>query len=170
MNSSGFTMGLAIQVTNGWLLTLVIVAVLAFHFVLVKNKNLYHAQFLSQRYNGTVALVMAIFWLLLYIVVNLTSILYFSVLSPFMVFQELISGLFIWGLAIFAVIITLGGMKVIGYTDVIQVFFLILGGLVTTYIAVTQVAEHFGTPGFVNGLSLMKETCTRPFSNSLPSR
>jgi SSS family solute:Na+ symporter len=44
-------------------------------------------------------------------------------------------------LAFFAVMITLGGMKVIGYTDVIQVFFLILGGLVTTYLALNLVAK-----------------------------
>jgi SSS family solute:Na+ symporter len=60
-------------------------------------------------------------------------------------------------LAIFAIIITLGGMKVIGYTDVIQVFFLILGGLVTTYIALNLVSEKFGTTGVVNGFKLMTE-------------
>ncbi|HEY5326674.1 MAG TPA: sodium/sugar symporter [Mucilaginibacter sp.] len=156
MNSSGFTMGLAISGYE-WMaaLTLVIVAVF-FIPVYLKNKIYTMPQFLQQRYNGTVALIMAIFWLLLYIVVNLTSILYLGAIAI-----HGISGInfqtCIWGLAIFAVIITLGGMKVIGYTDVIQVFFLILGGLVTTYIAVTQVADHFGTPGFVNGLNLMKE-------------
>ncbi len=156
MNSSGFTMGLAISAYE-WMAaaTLVIVAIF-FIPVYLKNKIYTMPQFLHQRYNGTVALIMAIFWLLLYIVVNLTSILYLGAIAV-----HGISGInfqtCIWGLAIFAVIITLGGMKVIGYTDVIQVFFLILGGLVTTYIAVTQVAEHFGTPGFLNGLSLMKE-------------
>ena len=156
MNSSGFTMGLAISGYE-WMAaaTLVIVAVF-FIPVYLKNKIYTMPQFLNQRYNGTVALIMAIFWLLLYIVVNLTSILYLGAIAI-----HGISGInfqtCIWGLAIFAVIITLGGMKVIGYTDVIQVFFLILGGLVTTYIAVTQVADHFGTPGFLNGLNLMKE-------------
>ena len=48
------------------------------------------------------------------------------------------------GLAIFALVISLGGMKVIGYTDVIQVAVLIIGGLVTTYIALTVVGEKFG--------------------------
>ena len=47
-------------------------------------------------------------------------------------------------LSIFAIVITLGGMKVIGYTDVIQVLVLIIGGLVTTYIALTMVSEKFG--------------------------
>lgn len=60
-------------------------------------------------------------------------------------------------LALFAVFITLGGMKVIGYTDVIQVFFLILGGLVTTYIALDLVAEKFGSQGLINGFAIMKQ-------------
>jgi solute:Na+ symporter, SSS family len=60
-------------------------------------------------------------------------------------------------LAIFAIIITLGGMKVIGYTDVIQVFFLILGGLATTYLALDLVATHFGSSGVLRGFTLLTE-------------
>src|SRR6187402_2062154 len=154
MSGSGFKMGLAIA-TYEWMaaLTLVIVAVF-FIPVYLKNKIFTMPQFLHQRYNGTVAMIMAVFWLLLYVVVNLTSILYLGALAV-----SSISGinfqLCIWGLAIFAVIITLGGMKVIGYTDVIQVFFLILGGLVTTYIAINLVAEHFGGQGILFGLKHM---------------
>lgn len=113
-------------------------------------------QFLNQRYNGTVAMIMAVFWLLLYVVVNLTSILYLGALAI-----ESISGidktLCMYMLAIFAIFITLGGMKVIGYTDVIQVFFLILGGLVTTYIALNLVSEKFGSSGVVNGFKIMTQ-------------
>jgi len=162
MNGSGFSMGLAISAYE-WMAaaTLVLVAIF-FIPVYLKNKIFTMPQFLNQRYNGTVAMIMAVFWLLLYIIVNLTSILYLGALAI-----HGISGInidtCIWSLAIFAVIITLGGMKVIGYTDVIQVFFLILGGLVTTYIAVTQVAEHFGSPGFLNGINLMKEHATDHF-------
>jgi SSS family solute:Na+ symporter len=58
-------------------------------------------------------------------------------------------------LAFFAIMITLGGMKVIGYTDVIQVFFLILGGLVTTYLALDLVAKEFGSSGAIDGFQLM---------------
>jgi SSS family solute:Na+ symporter len=60
-----------------------------------------------------------------------------------------------YALAIFAIIITLGGMKVIGYTDVIQVFFLILGGLATTYLALNLVSDHYGSTGVINGYKLM---------------
>jgi SSS family solute:Na+ symporter len=154
MSGNGFKMGLAIA-TYEWMAaaTLVIVAIF-FIPVYLKNKIYTMPQFLSQRYNGTVAMIMAIFWLLLYVIVNLTSILFLGALAV-----HTISGIDTWvciiGLAAFAVIITLGGMKVIGYTDVIQVFFLILGGLVTTYIAINLVSTHYHTTGIFNGLKIM---------------
>lgn len=119
-------------------------------------------QFLHQRYNSTVAMIMAVFWLLLYIVVNLTSILYLGALAV-----SSISGfdltLCMYAIAAFAIIITLGGMKVIGYTDVIQVFFLILGGLATTYLALNLVSDHYGTKGILDGYSLMTEKASEHF-------
>ncbi len=60
-----------------------------------------------------------------------------------------------YGLALFAVLITLGGMKVIGYTDIIQVFFLVLGGLATTYLALNLVAAKFGGNGVLSGFNLL---------------
>src|ERR1700722_1117971 len=146
MSGSGFKMGLAIS-TYEWMAaaTLVIVAVF-FIPVYLKNKIATMPQFLHQRYNGTVAMIMAIFWLMLYIVVNLMSILYLGTVAI-----AGISGLrfdvVIVALAVFAIIITLGGMKVIGYTDVIQVFFLVLGGLAATYIALHLISEKAGTTG-----------------------
>ncbi|HEY4110386.1 sodium/sugar symporter [Puia sp.] len=154
MSGSGFKMGLAIS-TYEWMAaaTLLIVAIF-FIPVYLKNKIYTMPQFLSQRYNGTVAMIMAIFWLALYIVVNLMSILYLGALAV-----SSISGINIYasiiGLAAFAIIITLGGMKVIGYTDVIQVFFLILGGLVATYIALHLVAEKSGQSGLLAGFKIM---------------
>ncbi|GAC1380190.1 MAG: sodium/sugar symporter [Hymenobacter sp.] len=154
MSGSGFKMGLAIA-TYEWMaaITLVIVAVF-FIPVYLKNHIFTMPQFLSQRYNPTVAMIMAIFWLMLYIVVNLTSILYLGAIAV-----SSIAGLnlnfCLYALAAFAVLITLGGMKVIGFTDVIQVFFLILGGLATTYLALNLVSEHYGTTGVINGFHLM---------------
>ncbi|WP_421942093.1 sodium/sugar symporter [Pedobacter sp.] len=162
MSGSGFKMGLAIA-TYEWMaaLTLVIVAVF-FIPVYLKNKIATMPQFLHQRYNGTVAMIMAVFWLLLYVVVNLTSILYLGALAV-----SSISGfsidLCMYAIAAFAIIITLGGMKVIGYTDVIQVFFLILGGLATTYLALNLVSEHYGTTGIFNGYSLMTSKASEHF-------
>lgn len=154
MSGNGFKIGLAISAYE-WMaaLTLMIVAIF-FIPVYLKNKIYTMPQFLSQRYNNQVATVMAVFWLLLYVVVNLTSILYLGALAV-----SSISGLNLtvcmYGLAIFAIFITLGGMKVIGYTDVIQVFFLILGGLVTTYLALDLVATSYGESGPIAGLKVM---------------
>ena len=154
MSGSGFKMGLAIAAYE-WMaaITLVVVAVF-FIPVYLKNRIFTMPQFLYQRYNGTVAMIMAVFWLLLYVIVNLTSILYLGAIAA-----STVSGINLnvcmYAMAFFAVIITLGGMKVIGYTDVIQVFFLILGGLATTYLAVNLVSKHYGTTGVFNGLHLM---------------
>src|SRR6185436_4659175 len=81
MSGSGFKMGLAIS-SYEWMaaLTLIIVAVF-FMPVYLKNKIFTMPQFLNQRYNSTVAMIMAVFWLLLYVVVNLTSILYLGALA-----------------------------------------------------------------------------------------
>lgn len=162
MSGSGFKMGLAIA-TYEWMsaLTLVIVAVF-FIPVYLKNKIFTMPQYLNQRYNANVAMIMAVFWLLLYVLVNLTSILYLGALAI-----SSISGLNLTlcmvFLAVFAVMITLGGMKVIGFTDVIQVFFLILGGLVTTYLALDLVATEFGSTGVINGFNLMKNNASDHF-------
>jgi SSS family solute:Na+ symporter len=162
MSGSGFKLGLAIS-TYEWMAaaTLVIVAIF-FIPVYLKNKIYTMPQFLSQRYNDTVAMIMAIFWLTLYIVVNLMSILYLGALAV-----SSIAGINIYaaiiGLALFAIIITLGGMKVIGYTDVIQVFFLILGGLVATYIALHLVAEKSGESGLLAGFKIMTSTANDHF-------
>ena len=178
MSGSGFALGLAIS-TYEWMAaaTLIIVAIF-FIPVYLKNKIYTMPQFLSQRYNSTVSTVMAVFWLLTYVFVNLTSILYLGALAIASV-SGISFGWCIAGLAIFAVVVTLGGMKVIGYTDVFQVFVLILGGLVTTYLALSMVSEHFGYGKDIwKGLSVIREKVpdhfhmifdkTNPYYKDLP--
>jgi SSS family solute:Na+ symporter len=162
MSGSGFTMGLAIAAYE-WLaaVTLLIVAIF-FIPIYLKNKIYTMPQFLKTRYNDTVAMIMAIFWLLLYVVVNLTSILYLGALAISSI-SGLDFGFCMIALAVFAIVITLGGMNVIGYTDVIQVVFLILGGLVTTYLALDLVAQHYGSEGALSGLKLMNENSSEHF-------
>jgi solute:Na+ symporter, SSS family len=156
MSGSGFKMGMAIA-TYEWMAAASLMMVAIFFIpVYLKNSIYTMPQFLEKRYNGTVSMIMAVFWLFLYVVVNLMSILYLGALAV-----SGISGIdftvCMLGLAIFAIIITLGGMKVIGYTDVIQVFFLVVGGLAATYLALNLVSEKFGTSGVWNGLGLLKE-------------
>ncbi|MDD2794008.1 MAG: sodium/sugar symporter [Sediminibacterium sp.] len=156
MSGSGFKMGLAIASYEWMAAVSLIVVAIFFMPVYLKNKIFTMPQFLQVRYNGTVAMIMAVFWLLLYVFVNLTSILFLGALAI-----SSISGfsftLCMIGLAFFAILITLGGMKVIGYTDVIQVFFLILGGLAATYIALNLVADQNGTSGVLNGFAVLTE-------------
>jgi len=178
MSGSGFALGLAIS-TYEWMsaATLVIVAVFLLP-VYLKNKIYTMPQFLSKRYNSTVSTVMAIFWLLVYVFVNLTSIIYLGALAISSV-SQIPFPVCVAGLAFFSVIVTLGGMKVIGYTDVIQVFVLILGGLTTTYLALTMVSGHFGFgKDALKGLFLLKEKApdhfhmifnrTNPYYKDLP--
>ncbi len=144
MSGNGFFVGVAVAAYE-WIaaLALIIVAVW-FMPVYLKNKIFTMPQFLKTRYNETVSLIMTIFWLFLYVFVNITSIMYLGALA----INNLMGGqhlhLIMICLAVFAIVITLGGMKVIGYTDVIQVLVLIIGGLATTYLALTMVSEKFG--------------------------
>ncbi len=163
MSGSGFALGLAIS-SYEWMAsaTLIIIAIF-FIPIYLKNKIFTMPQFLSKRYNDTVSTLMAIFWLLVYVFVNLTSIIYLGALAV-----NSISGIsFTWcmiGLGLFSIVVTLGGMKVIGYTDVIQVLVLIMGGLVTCYLALTLVSEHFGFgKDILKGLSIIKDKAPSHF-------
>src|SRR5688572_13082414 len=144
MSGNGFFVGIAVAAYE-WIaaLALIIIAVW-FIPVYLKNKIYTMPQFLKTRYNESVSLIMAIFWLFLYIFVNLTSILFLGAVAiSGLIGPEYLHVVMI-GLAVFSLIITLGGMKVIGYTDVIQVAVLIFGGLATIYFALTIVSEKFG--------------------------
>lgn len=159
MSGSGFQLGLAIS-SYEWMaaLTLIIVAVF-FMPVYLKNKIFTMPQFLHQRYNGKVAMIMAVFWLLLYIVVNLLSILYLGAVA--------ISGISGWDftlcvflLALFSVFIALGGMKVVGYTSAIQVFFLVLSGFIGLYISLNMIG---GDAGIGKGFSILSSEASDHF-------
>ncbi|WP_293306406.1 sodium/sugar symporter [Pedobacter sp. UBA5917] len=156
MSGSGFAMGLAIA-SYEWMAaaTLIIVAVF-FLPIYLKNKIYTMPQFLSQRYNNTVSTLMTVFWLLVYVFVNLTSIFFLGALAV-----ETITGvsftICLIALAVFSVIITLGGMKVIGYTDVIQVLVLVVGGLVTCYMALNMVSDKFNMGTVLEALPVLKQ-------------
>ena len=156
MSGSGFALGLAIS-TYEWMAaaTLIIVAIFIIPIYL-KNNIFTMPQFLSRRYNDKVSTIMAVFWLLVYVFVNLTSIIYLGALA----ISSISPISFEWcivGLVIFSMVVTLGGMKVIGYTDVIQVIVLIIGGLVTTYLALSLLSEQYGFgKDIFKGLSILR--------------
>ncbi len=169
MSGEGFFLGIAVAAYE-WIaaVALIIVAVW-FIPVYLKNKIYTMPQFLKQRYNESVALIMAVFWLFLYVFVNLTSILYLGAVA----INGLAGGEYLHvimiGLAIFALLISLGGMKVVAYTDVIQVAVLIFGGLVTTYIALTVVGEKFGVgANAVAGFKVLMQQAPEHFKMIIP--
>ncbi|UTA68651.1 sodium/sugar symporter [Emticicia sp. 21SJ11W-3] len=157
MSGQAFQLGIAISVYE--LLGGVSLLIVAVYFLpmYLNNKIFTMPQFLAKRYDGRLATIMAVFWLFLYIFVNLTSIIYLGGLSleKMTGFSFMTCALF---LTIFAVIITLGGMKVIGYTDVIQVVCLIFGGLATTYLALELLSNKVGTgAGVLEGMRLIAQ-------------
>ncbi len=144
MSGNGYFVGIAVAAYE-WIAALALI-IIAVYFIPIylKNKIYTMPQFLKRRYNETVSLIMAIFWLLLYVFVNLTSILYLGAIAISGLIGPEYLHIVMVALAVFALIITLGGMKVIGYTDVIQVAVLIIGGFATIYFALTIVSERFG--------------------------
>lgn len=167
MAGSGFAMGLAIS-SYEWIAAAVLIIV-AVYFIPIYLKNHIYTmpQFLAQRYNDTVSTILAIFWLVVYVLVNLTSILYLGAIAI-----ESLAGISFTtctiGLALFAIVITLGGMKVIGYTDVIQVVVLVCGGLVVTYLALQLVADKLGLAGVWNGLLSLRTQADSHFHMYFP--
>ena len=156
MSGSGFALGLAIS-SYEWMAaaTLILVAIFIIP-VYLKNRIVTMPQFLSKRYNDHVSSIMAVFWLLVYVFVNLTSIIYLGALAISSV-SPIGFGWSVAGLCIFSMIVTLGGMKVIGYTDVIQVLVLIIGGLVTTYMALYLLAHYYGSNNVWDALMRLRK-------------
>ncbi len=169
MSGEGFFLGIAVAAYE-WLaaVALIIVAVW-FIPVYLKNKIYTMPQFLKTRYNESTALIMAVFWLFLYVFVNLTSILYLGAVA----INGLAGGEYLHvimiGLALFALIISLGGMKVVAYTDVIQVAVLIIGGLVTSYIALVTVGEKLGiSSSAIEGFKVLMREAPEHFKMIIP--
>ena len=157
MSGSGFAIGLAIS-SYEWMSGLVLIIVALFFIpMFLKNRIYTMPQFLATRYNEQVSSIMALFWLLVYVFVNLTSIIYLGALAITSI-ANISFMTCVVSLSLFSIIVTIGGMRVIGYTDVIQVAVLILGGLVTTYLSLTLLSEEFGLgKDFMAGLGILKK-------------
>ncbi|MBR6491242.1 MAG: sodium/glucose cotransporter, partial [Bacteroidales bacterium] len=144
MSGSGFKIGLGIA-SYEWMAAITLILVAKFIMPIFLKKGIYTMpQFLEQRYDKRVRTVMAVFWLLVYVFVNLTSILYLGALA-----LENIMGIpMMWGivgLAVFAAAYSIrGGLKSVAWTDILQVILLIGGGLVTTYVALNMVSGGNG--------------------------
>lgn len=160
MSGSGYAMGLTIA-TYEWLASIIIILV-AYWFVpvFIRKGILTMPQFLELRYNRKIKSILSVFWLFLFVFVNLTSILYLGALSLKTVFGIKL-GYAIAGLALFSLFLTVGGgLKTIANTDIIQVAFLVCGGLVTTYLALDAVS---GGKGLAEGFSQLLQRAPEKF-------
>jgi SSS family solute:Na+ symporter len=157
MSGQAFQLGIAISVYELFGAVSLLIVAVYFLPMYLKNNIFTMPQFLAQRYDTRLATIMAVFWLFLYVFVNMTSIIYLGALS-----LEKMTGFGFMPCAMFlvafAIVITLGGMKVIGYTDVIQVVCLVFGGLATTYLALGLLSDRVGTgAGVFEGLSMIAQ-------------
>lgn len=152
MSGSGYAIGLAIA-TYEWIAALILIVVAKFFLPVFIEKGIFTMpQFLALRFDNRLKTVLAVFWLSLFVFVNLSSIVYLGALVLQSVFGcPLIYGII--GLGVFSLLYTVAnGLKAIASTDIIQVFFLLVGGLMTTYFAVTRVG---GDGGLLVGFETM---------------
>ncbi len=144
MQGSGFAMGLAIA-SYEWMAAVTLLLVGKFFLPIFIEKGLYTIpEFVEKRYSTNLKTILAVFWIALYVFVNLASVLYLGALALESIMGiPLING--VLGLAVFAAAYSLyGGLSAVAWTDVIQVIFLVFGGLVTTYLALNIVSGDMG--------------------------
>lgn len=161
MSGSGFSIGLAIA-SYEWMAALTLIVVAKYFLPIFIEKGIYTIpEFVENRFKSrNLKTILAVFWLALFIFVNLTSVLYLGALA-----LETILGIpmgyAIIGLALFAVVYSLyGGLSAVAWTDVVQVFFLILGGLFTAILAVNYIG---GADGLLAGLNKMTAAAPEHF-------
>ncbi len=160
MSGSGFALGLAIA-SYEWMAALTLIIVGKYFLPIFIEKGLYTIpEFVEKRFSTNLKTILAVFWLALYVFVNLASVLYLGGLAI-----ETIMGVdmiyAIIGLALFAAAYSLyGGLSAVAWTDVIQVVFLVLGGLVTTYLALNTVS---GGEGVIEGFSVVMDAAPDKF-------
>ncbi|WP_422083313.1 sodium/sugar symporter [Ulvibacterium sp.] len=160
MSGSGFAVGLAIA-SYEWMAAVTLLIVGKYFLPIFIEKGLYTIpEFVEKRYSTNLKTILAVFWIALYVFVNLASVLYLGSLA-----LETIMGIpmvyGVIGLALFAAAYSLyGGLSAVAWTDVIQVIFLVLGGLVTTYLALNTVSDGNGV---LAGLQTVYESVPEKF-------
>ncbi len=150
MSGSGYALGLAIA-SYEWMAALTLLIVGKYFLpIFLKNKIYTMPQFLEQRYGKVLPVIMAVFWLALYIFVNLTSIIWLGSIAVNKV-AGVDQDVALIALGGFALLYQLyGGLKAVALTDIVQVTLLVFGGLVVTYLTLDQVG---GNQGVIAGFS-----------------
>ena len=165
MSGSGFALGLAIA-SYEWMAAITLLVVGKYFLPIFIDKGLYTIpEFIEKRYSSNLKTILAVFWIALFVFVNLTTVLFLGGKALDTIIGSgdgsilLIS---IIGLALFAAAYSLwGGLAAVAWTDVIQVVLLIFGGLLMTYFALSNVTD---SGSFVDGLKYIYEKAPERFS------
>ena len=165
MSGSGFALGLAIA-SYEWMAAITLLIVGKYFLPIFIEKGLYTIpEFIEKRFSTELKTILAIFWIALFVFVNLTTVLYLGGLALDTVMGTgdgsiLINAII--GLALFAAAYSLwGGLAAVAWTDVVQVIVLILGGLMMTYFALVNLADGGSA---IDGLKYVYETVPERFS------
>lgn len=165
MSGSGFAIGLAIA-SYEWMAAITLLVVGKFFLPVFIENNLYTIpEYVEKRFSENMKTILAVFWISLFIFVNLTSVLFLGgkALDTIMgVGDGSILTICIIGLALIAAAYSLwGGLTAVAWTDVIQVALLIFGGLITAFIALTKVSPD---GGIISGFAYLYDVVPEKFS------
>lgn len=149
MSGSGFAIGLAIA-SYEWMAALTLLIVGKWFLpIFLRNGITTMPQFLQERYGNRIRTLMAVFWLGLYVFVNLTSILWLGSIAIAGV-AGLDQDVALVLLGAFALAYQLyGGLKAVALTDIVQVCLLVLGGLLVTIITLSRIGDGSVSDGFM---------------------
>ncbi len=158
MSGSGYVVGLAIA-SYELMAAVTLLIVAKFFLPVFLKKGIYTMpQFLEVRFDGRVRSVMAVFWVMLFVFVNITSVLYLGGLAlRTLIGVPLMYG--VVGLAVYAATFSiLGGLRAVVWTDVIQVTVLVFGGMLASVLVLNAVGGSF-----FGGLSMLVEKAPEKF-------
>ena len=165
MSGSGFAIGLAIA-SYEWMAAATLLVVGKYFLPIFIKKELYTIpEFIEKRYSTNLKTILAIFWIALFVFVNLTSVMYLGAKALDTIIGVGDGNLLIVsiiGLALFSAVYSLwGGLSAVAWTDVVQVVLLILGGLITTFIALNELVPD---GGIIAGLKHLYAVVPQKFS------
>ncbi len=163
MSGSGYAIGLAIA-SYEWLAAVTLLLVGKYFLPIFLEKKIYTMpEFLELRFDHAVRTGLALFWLLVYVFVNLTSVMYLGALTMQTVLGvDLMMG--IVGLAILSALYTIyGGLAISAWTDAVQVVFLVIGGLLVTLLGLNAI----GAGNALDGFSKLLESAPEKFKMAL---
>jgi len=164
MSGSGFALGLAIA-SYEWMAALTLIIVGKFFLPIFIEKGLYTIpEFIEKRFSTTLKTILAVFWVALFIFVNLTSVMFLGGKAIDTIIGSGDGSLIMYsiiGLAFIAAAYSLyGGLSAVAWTDVVQVVLLTLGGLITTIIALNYVTPE---GGIIHGFSHILNSASDKF-------